>query len=186
MRIIAGKFKGKKLMLPVDKKTRPLRNLVKESIFNLLDHSNKFKAKIEDSKILDLFAGSGSFGLECISRNAKSVSFLESYPEALKILKKNISKFKNFKNYKIIEQNCFDFFKTNQILDEKYDIIFCDPPYKELRINIVINKIIEDKLLKPNGIIIIHRHKKDTINITKKMRVLDTRNYGISKIIIGF
>ena len=76
MRIIGGNFRGKKIKLPEDKKTRPLKDIVKESIFNLIEHSNKFRIEIKDSKILDLFAGSGSFGLECISRGAKEVIFL--------------------------------------------------------------------------------------------------------------
>ena len=75
MRIISGKHKGKKLFLPKDKNTRPLRDLVKESIFNLLDHSEKIKKKIENSSILDLFSGSGSFGIECLSRGSKIVFF---------------------------------------------------------------------------------------------------------------
>ena len=79
MRIIGGNYRGKKIDLPIDKMTRPLRDMVKESVFNLIEHSNKFKIEIQNSKILDLFAGSGSFGLECISRGAKKVVFLENY-----------------------------------------------------------------------------------------------------------
>lgn len=185
MRIIGGKFKGKKLVLPKDKKTRPLKSIVKESIFNLIQHSNKFNVKVENSYILDLFAGSGSFGLECISRNAKIVYFLENYSEALKVLKKNISYLKSSGRSKIIEEDCFDFFDSKKSLIYRFDIIFFDPPYKELKINNLIEKIIKNKFLKPNGIIIIHRHKKDIIELTKKLKILDIRDYGISKIIIG-
>ena len=77
MRIIGGDYKGKKLVLPNDKKTRPLKDLVKESIFNLIHHSKKINLDIHNSLILDLFSGSGSFGLECISRGAKKVTFVE-------------------------------------------------------------------------------------------------------------
>ena len=70
MRIIGGKFKGKKILQPKDKETRPLKDLAKESIFNIINHSNKFKINIENSIVLDLFAGVGSFGLECLSRGA--------------------------------------------------------------------------------------------------------------------
>ena len=115
MKIIGGKFKGKKLVLPKDKKTRPLKSIVKESIFNLIQHSNKFNVKVENSYILDLFAGSGSFGLECISRNAKIVYFLENYSEALKVLKKNISYLKSSGRSKIIEEDCFDFFDSKKV-----------------------------------------------------------------------
>ena len=68
MRIISGRFKGKKLLLPKDKNTRPLKDLVKESIFNLLEHSKKMNINLKNSTILDLFSGSGSFGIECLSR----------------------------------------------------------------------------------------------------------------------
>ena len=83
MRIIAGNYKGKKIFFPKTKHTRPLRDLVKESIFNLIENSNKFDIKIKDSNVLDLFSGSGSFGLECISREAKKVTFVENYFDSL-------------------------------------------------------------------------------------------------------
>ena len=76
MRIIGGKFKGKKILQPKDKETRPLKDLAKESIFNIINHSNKFNINIENSIVLDLFAGVGSFGLECLSRGAKHVWLL--------------------------------------------------------------------------------------------------------------
>ena len=79
MRIISGKFKGKKINLPIDKKTRPLRDLVKESLFNVIEHSNKININIKNSVILDLFSGSGSFGLEALSRGAKKCLFVENY-----------------------------------------------------------------------------------------------------------
>ena len=95
MRIIGGKLRGKKILPPKDDKTRPLRDLVKESIFNLLNHSSKINFQMENSVILDLFSGSGSFGLECISRGANNVTFVENYHEALIVLKKS----KDFYNY---------------------------------------------------------------------------------------
>ena len=77
MRIIAGKLKGSTLHLPKDENTRPLKDIVRESIFNLLNHSNKISIKLQNANILDLYAGTGSFGLECLSREAKSVYFVE-------------------------------------------------------------------------------------------------------------
>jgi 16S rRNA (guanine966-N2)-methyltransferase len=182
MRIIGGKFKGKKLYLPKDKITRPLKDMVKESIFNLLKHSNKVKVNLEKSDILDLFSGSGSFGLECLSRGAKSVYFFENYHEAIKILKKNLLTLKDNKNYQIFEDDCFVFFNSKNLVSKKFDIIFIDPPYKELKINQLIEKIIEKNILKENGLIIIHRHKKDSIELSGKIEVLDSRIYGISQV----
>lgn len=185
MRIIGGAFKGRKLFLPNDKNTRPLKDLVKESIFNLILHSNKINIDIEKSLVLDLFSGSGSFGLECLSREAKKVFFLENYSEALKILEKNIKFLKNTNNYEIIKNDCFNFLKSNKSIDLKFDIIFIDPPFKELRINEIIEKIIEKKFLNREGILIVHRHKNDKVELTKKMNIFEERFYGISKISFG-
>ena len=79
MRIIAGSFKGKKILQPKDSNTRPLKDLTKESIFNMIKHSNKFEIDLGKSNILDLFSGVCSFGIECLSRGVKNVIFAENY-----------------------------------------------------------------------------------------------------------
>ena len=168
MRIIGGNFKGKKILEPKDKETRPLKDLTKESIFNIINHSNKFSIDLEKSYVLDLFSGTGSFGLECLSRNARHVSFVENYKGILTILKKNLLNLKTINNYSIIEKNILndiDFLETK----EKFDIIFLDPPYKEKEINTILNNISKFKALKPDGIIIIHRHKKEEDNFPEKL-----------------
>ena len=101
MRIISGIYKGRKIFNPVDKSTRPLKDKVRESIFNILEHSNLFKKKIQEANILDLFSGTGSFGLECISRGARKVYFFENYTPSLNILKKNIETLGCKKNIKV-------------------------------------------------------------------------------------
>ena len=120
MRIISGYFKGKKISLPDDKHTRPLRDMVKESIFNLIEHSNKINLKIKDAFILDLFSGSGSFGLECISRGAKKVIFIENYFRAFKILNENIRHLNVEEKFKVINQDSFQFFNHNRSFVKKY------------------------------------------------------------------
>jgi len=185
MRIIGGNFKGKKITLPIDKNTRPLRDLVKESIFNLIVHSKILNCKTQGANILDLFSGSGSFGLECYSRGAKKIIFVENYPEVLKILKKNISSISGEQSCKIIEEDCFTIFEKKNLIQNKFDLIFIDPPYKEKKINFLLDKISINKVLNNDGLVIIHRHQKDDIEITNKFKILDQRSYGISKIILG-
>ena len=102
MRIISGKFKGKKLLQPIDKETRPLKDLTKESIFNIINHSNKFSIDLKKAYVLDLFAGVGSFGIECLSQGAKHVTFVEKYQGVLPILNNNINNLKSEINYQII------------------------------------------------------------------------------------
>ena len=137
---------------------------------------------MEDSSILDLFSGSGSFGIECLSRGSKIVYFFENYFEAIKILEKNLSLLKNEKNFKIFKSDCFEFFNSYQKINKKFDFIFLDPPFKEKKINELIEKIIENKILNAGGIIIIHRHKKDKMEITDKIKIFDIRNYGLSRV----
>jgi len=184
MRIISGKFRGKKIILPKDKLTRPLKDLVKESIFNILKHSKLLNVELENSNILDLFSGVGSFGLECLSRGAKNVTFLESYADVLSVLKKNIDNLNQQNQTKVIEKDIFSE-NTLKLLNDKFDIIFMDPPYKEKKLPFLLNVITELELLNTNGIIIIHRHKKEEDDLPKEFNLILEKNYGISKIIFG-
>jgi len=182
MRIIAGDFKGKKILQPKDKLTRPLKDLTKESIFNIINHSNLININLKKSNILDLFSGVGSFGLECVSRGALSVTFFENYINAIKILKLNISSMNIKKKIKIIEKNIFDE-GSLELLTQKFEIIFIDPPFKEKKLNYLLERIYKLKLLEKNGLLIIHRHKKEENKIPKKFKLIKEKIYGISKII---
>lgn len=182
MRIISGNFRGKKILEPKDIQTRPLKDLTKESIFNILNHSNKFKIDLESSNILDLFSGVGSFGIECLSRGVKNVIFAENYSGVLPILKKNLQSLKSIENYEIFEKDITsNNFFTN--LDKKFDIIFMDPPYKDKNLNLLLNKIKDQKILNKDGIIIIHRHKNEKDVIPKNLDIVEEKKYGLSKII---
>ena len=183
MRIISGWFKGKKILDPKDNKTRPLKDLTKESIFNIIKHSNKFQINLIDSYILDLFSGVGSFGLECLSRGVKKVVFIENYDGVLSLLKKNLSNLKSIQNYEILESNIYNEV-TFSNLKFKFDIIFLDPPYKDNKIKNLFENIKNYKILNRNGIIIIHRHKKEKDIFPSDLNVLEEKFYGISKIII--
>ena len=182
MRIISGSFKGKKILEPKDKKTRPLKDLTKESIFNIIIHSNKFKIKFTSSYILDLFSGVGSFGIECLSRGVRKVIFIENYPGVIPLLKKNLLSLRSIQNYEIIEKNIYNdniFLKLN----DKFNIIFLDPPYKDKNLENLLNDIKDKKILKKNGIIILHRHKSETDSFQKSFQIIEQKVYGISKII---
>jgi 16S rRNA (guanine966-N2)-methyltransferase len=184
MRIISGNYKGKKILLPKDKLTRPLKDLTKESIFNIIKHSKLLNINLDNSNILDLFSGIGSFGLECLSRGAAYVTFLESYKDVLAVLKKNIDSMNQQNFSRVIEKDIFEE-NTLGLLNNQFDIIFMDPPYKEKKIKNLLDKIVRLKLLKDNGVIIIHRHKKEEDIFPDKFNIIVKKNYGISKIIIG-
>jgi 16S rRNA (guanine966-N2)-methyltransferase len=184
MRVISGISKGKRILEPKDLNTRPLKDLTKESIFNILNHSNKFNIKLKNSNVLDLFSGVGSFGLECLSRGSSNVTFLENYKMVLPILKKNIFNLGYEENSIIIEKNIINNLNY-KIFKKKFDIIFLDPPYKEKKISCILNNIIESSILDNKGIIILHRHKKEEDKFPEKFNIIEEKTYGISRVIFG-
>ena len=184
MRIISGSFRGKKIFEPKDNITRPLKDLVKESIFNIINHSKKMNIKISNSNILDLYSGVGSFGIECLSRGAEKVIFVENYHKVLPILKKNLNDLKTINNYKILEFDINKNFESNKIND-KFDIIFLDPPFKDQNLNKLLININKKNILKKFGIIIIHRHKKENDTLPDSLKIIDKKIYGLSKIIFS-
>ena len=185
MRIIAGKLKGSVLHIPKDKNTRPLKNLARESIFNLLTHSNKILLQLKQANVLDLYAGTGSFGLECLSRQAKSVCFIEKRKNAVEILEKNVEKLKLKNKIKTFFNDVFDLIEKKKIFESKFDLIFCDPPFKDINIEKLIELIFNKNLLNKNGIIILHRNKTTREKLPNYFEIVDERTYGISKIIFG-
>ena len=185
MRIIAGKFKGIALYAPIDKKIRPLKDIVRESIFNFLNHSNKILFQIEQSNVLDLYSGTGSFGLECLSRQARSVCFVEKKKDAIEFLEKNIKKLKVKNKIKIFINDIFELIEKQNIFKSKFDLIFCDPPFKDTNIEKLIELIFYKNLLNKNGVIILHRSKSTKEKLPNYFEIVDERTYGISKIIFG-
>ena len=185
MRIIGGKFKNKKILLPTDRLTRPLKDIVRESIFNVIEHSNLIENKILNSSILDLYSGTGSFGLECLSRGAYRVDFCENYLPAFKILKKNLSHL-NCKNHAyLFNKNVFNFIDNFNKDNVKYDIIFIDPPYKETKINKLIDIIFKKDIFANKGLFILHRNKKTKDNLPNNFKIFLDKTYGLSKIYFG-
>ena len=184
MRVIGGYLRGKKILDPLDKSTRPLKDLVRESIFNIIEHSNSEFVELNRAKVLDLFSGSGSFGIECISRGANKVIFFENYYKSIEILKKNIKQLDLNKKSQIIIKDVYKINKSNLIY-KNFDLIFLDPPFKDKNINQLIEEIKKLNITNDKTIVIIHRNKKIVEKITNKLFVLREKNYGLSKIIFG-
>ena len=184
MRIIAGKLKGSNLYFPTSKNTRPLKDMVRESIFNLLTHSNKLFFQLKNSNILDLYSGTGSFGLECLSREAKTVCFIEKSKDIIKILEKNIEKLKLKKKTGVFTSDVYNTINKNNFKKD-FNLIFCDPPFQEINIEKLIHLIFIKKILKKEGIIILHRNKSTKDILPNYLEIIEERTYGISKIYFG-
>jgi len=184
MRVVGGFLKGKKIFYLKTENTRPLRDFVKESIFNVIYHSNLINVSLENSNVLDLYSGVGSFGIESISRGAKEITFVENEKEALNTLRRNIEYLK-IENKSTIVPNKIIRFLDRLNTKKIFQIFFFDPPFAE---NYFINEL---KIIKKSNIyskdhlVVVHRDKGSKDNFSEILNVLLTKTYGRSKIIFG-
>ncbi len=174
MKVIAGIYKGRNIDTIKDTATRPMMGIAREGIFNALQFS------FENAEVLDLFAGSGSMGIEALSRGAKYVTFIDNSPDCIKQINKNLQEYKN--DYSVLKLDVSNY--INEVAS-KYDIIFFDPPFEYLTedINEDINEI--GKNLNKDAFIVIHRHSNSSsIVLPKDVELYKEKNYGQSKILI--
>jgi len=183
MRIISGKFKGKTINFLKNSKTRPLKDNVKESIFNIINHSKHVEITLKNSNVLDLYSGVGSFGLECLSRDAKKVTFIERDKEASKILTKNLKLLSFFEKSLVLNTEIEGFLKKD--LQEKFNIFFFDLPFSDQRYINNLALIKKNEIFDTKNIVIIHREKKTEDKINNYIDIFFSKNYGRSKIIFG-
>lgn len=180
MRVISGTARGTKLNSIDELSTRPTLDRVKESLFNII-HS-----RIEDSVVLDLFAGSGAIGIEFLSRGCRKAYFCDASNKAVKMIFQNLEKTRLKSNAEVLNE---DYKKCLQELSNKketFDIIFIDPPYKDDIAVDAVQKILSLNLLNKDGIIIIETDEKDReIENLKKLdiNVYDIRKYGRANLI---
>ena len=151
MRIIAGKYKGRVIKFPNSKLVRPTTDKVKESLFNFLVHNYD----LEEMNVCDIYAGSGSLGLEALSRGAASVDFVEKDFHVSKMLQQNISSMGADNECKIFRMEAVKFSKLAE--HQVYDLILADPPFFKDDIHRVAKNILENKFLSENGMMIIER-----------------------------
>ena len=183
MRIISGILKGKTINFLKNLETRPLKDSVRENIFNILKHSNLINVSVENANILDLYSGIGSFGLEGISRGAKKVTFVEQNKDVVNILKENLIKLNVSNKAKIMNSSVENILKNSK--SEKFDIFFLDPPFLDQTFIKNLDLIKETKIYKIKHIIIIHRERKSEDNLHGLINTIVSKQYGRSKIIFG-
>ncbi len=171
MRIISGKYKGKRIDLNIEG-TRPTMDRVKESLFGTIQNY------IRDSIVLDLFAGSGNIGYEFLSNGSKICYFIDNNIKVIESLNR-IKKELNEVNAVIIKSDFKDFLKS---CNKKFDIIFLDPPYQNNFITPSIKLIKEYDLLNNNGIIICE-YEKEVID-SLDYEIIKEKKYGSKNIMI--
>ena len=184
MRIISGKFKGKLISFVKSKSTRPLKDSVKENIFNIITHSNLIDVDLEKSTILDLYSGIGSFGLECLSRGANETFFVERDKNIAKTLYKNLLALSIINKATIINEDIIIFLNKKKFI-KKFDILFLDPPFASSNFLEDLKLIKQKKIFKTKHLVVIHREKKSFDNFKDILNPLLIREYGRSKIIFA-
>ena len=174
MKVIAGIYKGRNIDTIKDTATRPMMGIAREGIFNTLQFS------FENADVLDLFAGSGSMGIEALSRGAKYVTFIDNSPDCIKQINKNLQEYKN--DYSVLKLDVSNY--INEVAS-KYDIVFYDPPFEYVTedINADISEI--ENNLNKNAFIVIHRHSNSSsIVLPNDVELYKEKYYGQSKILI--
>ncbi len=165
MRIISGYHKGKKLSFAEDNKIRPTTDRAKETLFNLLSHH--YPMHLKNTNVLDLFAGSGALGIECLSRGASFVLFVDNYIKSLQLLKHNLQKltYKQFIDYDILQGDSQKL-KFNSY-NKKFSIVFLDPPYDSNLITESITNLLKQDMWEKDCIFIIESNKDIFLNNLK-------------------
>ncbi len=168
MRIIGGKYKAKRISVPHNITARPTTDFAKEGLFNLLNNRIDF----EDIDVLDLFAGTGSIGLEFISRGARSVVSVEQSDRHCVFIRKVCNDLK-IDNLMLIKGDVFRYIASARV---KFDVIFADPPYELTKINEIPDLIFKQELLKPDGLFVLEHSAKS--NFEKHPNFSSHRHYG--------
>ena len=182
MRVISGIARGTKLDSRESISTRPTLDRIKENMFNLIQD------KVRDSVVLDLFAGSGQLGIEALSRGADRAYFCDIDKEDIVFLEKNVDKTRLTEKSIVLNA---DFKKVLKTVNERFDLIFIDPPYKSNFVEESLELIFENAILNTDGLIVIETDEtqkiQELLDSKSYINILKTKNYGrVSLFIVSF
>ena len=170
MRIISGEHKGRRLVGGKRAGLRPTADRVKESIFNVL------QKEVAGKRVLDIFAGAGTLGIEALSRGAESVTFVDASRQSISILKKNLHDL-NLEGKSTILR--LDGLEALGKLKQKFHLVFADPPYLEGLVQRIVDSVARSEVLEKDGILILEHHKKEKFSFSQEsLAVLKQKRFG--------
>jgi len=170
MRVITGSARGRRLKELEGMETRPTTDRVKEGLFSIIQFD------IEGRNVLDLFAGTGQLGIECLSRGAASAVFVDRRSDAVKLIRENLKATELTDRAKVVSGDSMEYLKSQR---EKFDIIFLDPPYGADLLETAMDSIAKFDILAPHGIIVAeHPVEKRLPPLTEPYRLHRTYRYG--------
>jgi 16S rRNA (guanine966-N2)-methyltransferase len=168
MRVIAGQWGGRRLQAPPGDATRPTSDRVREALFSVLG------ARVDDARVLDLFAGSGALGIEALSRGAQAVTFVDSAPGAIRALKANLGTLGAEADVR--RQDALRFLGSASAAARQYDLVFLDPPYRLAgRLGAELSAILP-AVLAPGAVVVTESDRRDPLDLD--LPLLDERRYG--------
>lgn len=180
MRIVAGSFRGRTLSAPAHEGLRPTSDRVRESVFNILAHGNA-SAKIENARVIDLFAGTGALGLEAMSRGAAYCLFVEENAEARALIRRNVEAFGLTGQTRIFRRDATDLGPIGTM--EPYDIAFLDPPYRKELGTAALNALREGGWLRRGAMCVVEEHVNAPLDQPNGYLICDRRTWGDTQVI---
>ena len=170
MRVVAGKYRGKNLASPKDDRVRPTTTRIKETLFNVLQGYS------QDAVVLDLFAGSGALGIECISRGAKEVTFVDNSKDSIELVRKNLQGIDG--NFKVVNSDFSGVLRNAYVTGKKFDMIFVDPPYASGLGELALGMIFDLDLLDKDGVIVFEHGSEKTYEVNDSRYKQRTKKMG--------
>lgn len=170
MRVVAGKYRGKNLASPKDDRVRPTTTRIKETLFNVL------QVYSQDAVVLDLFAGSGALGIECISRGAKEVVFVDNNKDSIELVRKNLQGIDG--NFKVVNSDFSGVLRNAYVTGKKFDMIFVDPPYASGLGELALGLIFDLDLLADGGVVVFEHGAEKTYEVSDKRYKQRTKKMG--------
>ncbi len=171
MRVISGRAKGLRLKSPPSNRVRPALDKVKEAIFNIL-------FDVSDARVLDLFAGTGSMGIEAISRGAKSAVFVESWNATADVIKKNLELCQFTSEGVILRFTVERAIKALSKKGETFDLIFVDPPYDKDLVNKTLEQLADSNIMHKDTLLVVEHNPREPIHDHPSLILTDNRKYG--------
>ncbi len=178
LKIISGKLKNRVIPIPLKVKFKPSTTKLREAIFSII-YSWKFDIKLEDANVLDLFCGSGSLGLEALSRGAKFACFIDISPEEVWRLKDYVKKIQQEEVTSILHANA----SKLPFANKQYDIVLMDPPYLENLVPDALMSLERNNWLAKSAMIILESPRNDLLVIPENYTQVDVRTYGKTKLV---
>ncbi|ADL07802.1 16S rRNA (guanine(966)-N(2))-methyltransferase RsmD [Thermosediminibacter oceani] len=176
MRVTGGIFRGRRIKSLPGIKTRPTSDIVRESLFNILGE------KTAGSSFLDVFAGTGSVGIEALSRGAERVVFIEEGGLACRIIRENLIKLRISDKSLIIKADYLKGMRSLEKTNTTFDIIFLDPPYDRGFVSPCLEFLNNSELLKPNSIVVVQHSVSEVIKTPPNITCYKEKKYGITKL----